>query len=423
MKVLLLGDSPLGKTGFGRVNAHAVQAFLSKGWELASVTALQFREKETDIPIRQFIPNEDDPMGYRKAMEVFRDKLFEPDVVYITGDPGSVAGLSQVIPGDMPVFAYVPIEGEPIVNLVWRTILGHIDFMTCSEYGKEVVARDLPKEIDYIYHGVDTDVFTPLSDEARKQYRERLGWDGKFVVTCVAQNVRRKQLTRLIEAIAILKHGYNRKDILLYLHTVPFQNYWLEGWNLPEVAQAFRVEQEVVFNPLMSGFGKAVPERGDLDVPGLRELVAAADLFVLPSQVEGFGLPIAEAMACGTPTAVTKYGAGWEVARLGGGVGIEPYDWEIHKSGTRYANLNPQDIAKVISTLSRDPRKLARMRARGLEAVKQFDWAVFEETICAKIETVCSRPKAEPHVEAEGNQGRQEAGSPSGVLREGPVED
>jgi glycosyltransferase involved in cell wall biosynthesis len=350
-------------------------------------------------------------MGMKRAQMVFEHEEFEPDIVYATGDPGSIAMVAMVIPAHVRFLAYCPIEGEPLFNSSWRAILSEIDFFTCSNYGVKVVEESLDKTVDMVYHGVDRDNYYPLSTQERKDYRERLGWDRKFVVSVVAQNVRRKQLTRLIEAVAILKHQYKQDDIVLYLHTVPFQNHWLEGWNLPEVSAAFGLTEEVVFNPLMSGFGKGVPEKGDMDVPGLRELVGASDLFVLPSQVEGFGLPIAEAMAVGTPVAVTKYAAGWEVANLGGGTGIVPADWEIHKSGTRYANLAPAEIAKTILALKRNPRKLAQMRDTGLRAVEHFDWSKFEEYVIGKVEDVCSRPAVGLAHKEQDDQGREEARS------------
>lgn len=374
------------------------------------MTGLQFSERKTTLPIRQFVPSESDPTGLLRAIGVFEDNEFEPDLIYATGDPGSIAAIALVVPASTPFLAYVPVEGEPLLNSTWRGTLDLIDFFTCSDYGVKVVENSIKKTVDRVYHGVDTEVFAPLSADERDEYRKRLGWDGKFVVTCVAQNVRRKQWPRLLEAIAVLKHQYNQKDIVLYAHTVPFQNYWLEGHNLPEVAAGFGLTDEVVFNPMMSGFGAGVAERGDIEVPGLRELMASADLFVLPSQIEGFGLPIAEAMAVGLPVAVTKYGAGWEVANLGGGTGIKPYDWEIHKSGTRYANLDPQEIAKTILALKRSPSKLARMREQGLAAVSNFDWGQFEEYVVAKAQEVHSRHEAGAAVETESNQGREEAG-------------
>lgn len=322
-------------------------------------------------------------MGLGTGIEALKE--YEPDVVYVTGDPGNAAVYAGIIPARIPYVAYVPVEGEPLVHQGWRELLSYIDFFTCSQYGQDVVRRSLGRDVDFVYHGVDTDVFTPLTDEERVAFRQRLGWEDKFVITCVAQNVRRKQLPRLIEAVAILKRQFRQRDIVLYLHTIPYQRHYLEGWNLTEVARAFGVYDEVIFNPLMAEQWSAVPETGSIDVPGLRELVGSADLFVLPSQVEGFGLPIAEAMAVGTPVMVTKYGAGWEVARHGSGVGVRPHDWEVHKSGTRYANVDPMELAKEILRLRRNPKRLARMRAAGIEAASLFDWSAFEEKVAERV--------------------------------------
>lgn len=418
LTVLMVGDSPLIQTGFGRVNSRAARAFLRKGWKVQSVTGLQSEPLESELSVEQFVPSQGDELGVFKVIELLESGEVDPDVVYMTGDPGTVTAMSMVVPSRIPFFAYVPIEGEPIVESDWRNLLSTIDFMTCTAYGAGVVATDLRREVDWVYHGVDPTKFFPMEPEERQAYRERLGWADKFVIITVAQNVRRKQLPRLIEAVAYLKGQFKQRDVLLYMHTVPFQRYWLEGWKLFDIAAAYGVTEEVVFNPLMAERGSAVPEVGNMDIPGVRELLCAADLFVLPSQVEGFGLPIAEAMACGTPVMVTRYGAGWEVARLGGGVGIPVHDWEIHKSGTKYANVDPYLLAKEILSLKRNPRRLAQMSAKGIEASKQFDWGPFEEKVVGKIEDAVARAKAGGDESPEASGGGPEAGSPPGVLRE-----
>src|SRR5687768_397249 len=247
MKVLLLGDSPLKTTGFGRVNRVATEAFLREGWTVASVTNLQTEEMEPELAIRPYVPPKTDGMGLRTALEAIED--FAPDVIYATGDPGSIAAFALVIPARIPVFFYVPIEGEPIVLPEWQQLLRTVPFMTCSNYGAEVARVDLQREVEMVYHGVDSEVFKPLTPERRAEIREQFGWTDKFVVMTVAANVRRKQHPRLFEAIALLKNQYKQRDIVLYDHTVPFQSYHLEGWNLPVVSAAMGVTDEVVFNP------------------------------------------------------------------------------------------------------------------------------------------------------------------------------
>lgn len=382
MKVLFVGDSPLIKTGFGRVNSIAASRMQQEGWEVASIAGLTKGIPEDTKGIKVYVPTRaNDILGVGDIEDVAKD--FGPDIIYMTGDPGSIVAMSYGAP-DMPAFTYVPIEGEPIPNQHWRLVLSNLPMITCSKYGVNVVKRELGRDIDYAYHGVDHDTFkvNGLRDDVRKAMK----WEDKFVIMAVSTNVRRKQLPRLIEAVAKLKHEYKQKDIVLYLHTVPFQNHWLDGWNLMEIAKMYDVGDITLFHPLMSGFGKSVPETtGNPRNPGLVELYNAADLFVLPSQVEGFGLPIAEAMACGVPVMVTKYAAGWEVASPAGR-GIPVADWEVHKSGTVYANVSVPEMAKEILRLKRDPKARQRMSEAGLERVKDFTWKGFTDKLIPAME-------------------------------------
>ena len=186
---------------------------------------------------------------------------------------------------------------------------------------------------------------------------------------------------RLIEAMSILYHKYNKKDVYLYLHTVPFQGHWLEGHNLPEIAEMYNISHRVLFNSRMQKLHDGVPETSsDPSAPGLVELYNAADLFVLPSQVEGFGLPIAEAMACGLPVMVTKYAAGWEVASPAG-KGIPVKDWEVHKSGTLYANVDVDVMARDIHKLIGNPKELQRMSEAGIIRARDYDWNYFSRAL------------------------------------------
>lgn len=400
-RVLIVGDSPLIKTGFGRVNAIAAKRFQREGWEVASVAGLTTEPPKDDEGIKIYVPSTpQDTLGILDIHKAVDD--FKPDVAYTTADLGSVTALAYGLP-EMPMFIYTPIEGEPIANRDWRAVLHSIPSATCSQYGVDVVKATTGREIPYYYHGVDHDTFKPSDN--REQVRESMGWQDKFVVMCVATNVRRKQITRLIEAFSIAVHEMKAKDIVLYLHTVPFQNYWLEGWNLPEVARAFSVNDQVQFHPLMFKRNAFIPETtGNPQNPGLVEIYGAADLFVLPSQVEGFGLPIAEAMACGLPALVTKYAAGWEVAR-DAGRGIPVRDWEVHKSGTMYANVDTRLLAKEIVRLQRNPKERARMSQRGLQRAQDFRWDDFLDALIPSVENAIVTYKGS-RVEAKGKDQR-----------------
>jgi glycosyltransferase involved in cell wall biosynthesis len=91
----------------------------------------------------------------------------------------------------------------------------------------------------------------------------------------------------------------------------------------------------------------------------LAQLYASARVLVMPSLVEGFGLPILEAMACGCPVAASNAAS---LPEVGGDAAqyFDPYDIE--------------DMANCIQRILADGDLRQEMIAKGFEQVKKFSW-------------------------------------------------
>jgi len=122
----------------------------------------------------------------------------------------------------------------------------------------------------------------------------------------------------------------------------------LAGRASPELERLIRTlgVRDVVF----SGF---------LDDSLLPLLYSAADVFVYPSFYEGFGLPVLEAMACGTPVAASNRTSLPEA---------------VGDAGLLFDPDNVDEMAGAIHRLVDDRDLRARLVAKGLERAKQFTW-------------------------------------------------
>ena len=87
--------------------------------------------------------------------------------------------------------------------------------------------------------------------------------------------------------------------------------------------------------------------------------MSLAEFFVYPSLYEGFGLPILEAMACGTPVITSDISSMPEVAG-GAAILVDP--------------LSTESISNAIMTLARDEGKRSMLREGGLKRAREFSW-------------------------------------------------
>jgi glycosyltransferase involved in cell wall biosynthesis len=166
-----------------------------------------------------------------------------------------------------------------------------------------------PECIDVVPGGVEGR-FAPITDaELLRRARTRLGVGDAPFVLAIGVIEPRKNLNRLMDAFLALKQ---RKAVPANLKLVLAGG---KGWLVDGIFE-HHADSPIHDDILLPGF---VPDEM------LPAIYSAADVLAFPSLYEGFGLPILEAMACGTPVVASHASCLPEVAE-GAAVMIEPTD-------------------------------------------------------------------------------------------------
>ena len=212
----------------------------------------------------------------------------------------------------MPIAAWTPVDHLTLPTVVrdWYRQVGAAP-IAMSQFGKQALDDGLGGDVEafYVPHGIDTSVFKPGD---REQAREECGIpQDAFVVGMVAANVgrdgNRKAFAEQITAFAMLRA--KRSDALLMLHT--------------DVSNQVGMNVQRFLKELPEGSYKFTDQylyRKGLPAETVANIYRSADVLSNCSWGEGFGIPIVEAQACGTPVIVTDAtamielcGAGWRV--------------------------------------------------------------------------------------------------------------
>jgi glycosyltransferase involved in cell wall biosynthesis len=184
--------------------------------------------------------------------------------------------------------------------------------------------------------------------EERARVRTRYQIDGPYVIA-VGTIEPRKNLASLVRAFAQAKQQWNLPHRLLIVGKL--------GWGYDDVLAAVR-DARPPGNVRLLGY---LPRE---DIP---PLVADADALAYLSLDEGFGLPILEAMACGTPVLASRVAALEELAG-DAAVLVTPHD--------------EHTIAGALGALCTVPTLRGQLRDSGLAQAARYRWSrVADETI------------------------------------------
>ncbi len=296
----------------------------------------------------------------RLSAELIRHR---PDVLFV---PSHVLPIICPVPGvvtvhDLGYLAYPRAHRRfDRWYLDWTTrrhtrVAAHI--LADSEATRQDLIRHYgadPRRITVVYPGLDP-AFRPLDDMGQlSAVRSRYGIQPDYIIH-VGTLQPRKNLHRLLDA---LEHPgttqYALRNIRLLLVGKPG---WLAGNLLARV----------------TAMGDRVRLLGHVDQRDLPALISGARALVMPSLYEGFGFPVLEAMACGTPVVASNVSSLPEVA------------------GDAALLVDPRDTDALADALARiltDEDLRAELRWRGLERAQQFTWQRAAQQTLTVLETV-----------------------------------
>jgi glycosyltransferase involved in cell wall biosynthesis len=235
-----------------------------------------------------------------------------------------------------------------LTQRMWRTLVPAVvrradEVIAISDYAAREVRAQLPVSASRLHTTLLGSGAAPGSTPtSATELRARFALGDGPLVLNVGQRGGHRNLLRLIDAIAQLRREFPAVALVL------------PGYSPPELDEPLRAHARAL------GVQDAIHFVGFVTADDLDGLYRASAAFVMPSLVEGFGLPVLEAMQRGTPVACTRDSAPSEV----GGHAAVTFD-----------PLDPAAIAASIRALLTDQALAARLRVDGPARAAAFTWA------------------------------------------------
>ena len=216
---------------------------------------------------------------------------------------------------------------------------------TVSQFTKKEIQEVFEaknKNIKVIYSGYDKNKYnTHQNLEKTNSILKKYNITKPFLLF-IGRLEEKKNIRGLIEAFGILNEKYPQTNIKLLLIGQPGLNFD----KVFEIAKKYNIEKQLITPGWISND----------ETPNI---MSAAEIFIFPSFYEGFGIPVLEAMSCGTPVITSKAASLPEVG------GDAAYYIDPNK---------PEEIAAAINKILTDKHIYKILRKKGLENANKFSW-------------------------------------------------
>lgn len=279
-----------------------------------------------------------------------------------------------------PNFVAFPFDGPTVVTVHDLSFIRHphthprdrVRFMTqglgpsLQRAARVVVVSDFVRsEVESVYgstiaqktvviHNGVAPEFQPLTAQASRAALEGLGLRHGHYLLALGTLEPRKNLLALLEAYALLPPALKQRFPLVLAGAF--------GWKTGAIARQLHAMRH-----------EPVRALGFVDQATLPALYSGARGFVYPSTYEGFGLPVLEAMACGTPTLISQAPALQEV-QAGAGLCADPG--------------HPEAFSRALAQLLEDEPARALWQHAGFKRAQALTWEAAAHRLAAVYRSV-----------------------------------
>ncbi len=289
-KILFYSNSPWASSGYSKCCNHIVYGLTEYGHTLGTQSNFGLLGGMMEDRWVKHYPQGSGFSEYELFANYTADKY---DFIIAQYDIWVLSNIPELIRRHNAIFCpYVPLDHITISPSLKPKLDASFELIAMCDYGENLLLKAGYKNVSKIYHGVDTEIYK-LSDRPKEECRTALGFaPNDFVVSMVQMNrAGRKDIPRQLEALSIFRQQNPDIPLKLYLHTLLNQG---DGDKLIDLINLTGL-QDITRTP---------PERDyvlGFSEEEMSRVYQGSDVLLHASQSEGFGFPLIESMACGTP--------------------------------------------------------------------------------------------------------------------------
>ena len=233
---------------------------------------------------------------------------------------------------ELPLVCWVPVDHAPVPRRVaeWCIKGGNKYIVAMSKNGEQLLLEaGVPRDrLTYIPHAIDRKIWNADVQPMRETLR--VPEDAHLTIITAMNKGKRKSFPEMLHAWTMFARTHD--DAYLYLHTDKFGH--MDGINLIPLLKALDAPEARI------RWVNSIQMRAGVPVETVARLMRSSDCLLLASRSEGFGLPVIEAQAVGTPVIVTRHTAQPELVRIYGQVVDGQLHWEdFHEAFSKIPNV------------------------------------------------------------------------------------